>query len=242
MKGNIISAMLTIALSVLCLHSIAQDSTTHKLRLGLTGGYTIVSGNFAKTGYSDLTSGFAANGVNVGLNGNYRIKGNVGIKAVAAYTAFGHKGLQNLGAGFKEDFAVDSVTVYRKGANYSISLLVGPYYDINLDNNWLLSLYATAGLVNTHLAGYQVDLEDNDASSFSQKETSKSTIGINCGTEVHYKLSDHFSVGLSAAYYYSKPNFAIENVNRKNNAGRLITSYNQPVTGINTNLMLSYNL
>lgn len=242
MKGNIISAMLTIALSVLCLHSIAQDSTAHKLRLGLTGGYTIVSGNFTKTDYSDKTSGFAKSGFNIALTGTYKISKHFGAKLIAGYTAFGYHGLQNLGAGFKEDFAVDSVTVYRKGANYSISLLVGPCYDINLNNNWLVSLYATAGLVNTHLAGYQVDLEDNDASSFSQKAAAKSTIGTNCGAEVHYKLSRHFGIGLSAAYYYSKPDFTIENVNRKNNAGRLVTKYNQPVTGINTNLMLSYNL
>lgn len=242
MKRNIISAMLTIALSALCLHSIAQDTIVNKLRLGLTGGYTIVSGNFAKTNYSDASSGFAANGLNVALTGNYKIKGNAGIKAIASYTAFGHRGLQNLGAGFKDDFAVDSVTVYKKGSTYSLSLLIGPYYDIRLKPGWLLSLYATGGIVNTHLAGYRVDLEDNDASSFSQQEASTSTIGINCGGEISYKLNKHLAIGVNAAYYYSKPDFTVDNVNRKNNAGRLITSYNQPVSGLNTNLLLAYTL
>jgi hypothetical protein len=96
------------------------------------------------------------------------------------------------------------------------------------------------GLVHAQLAGYEVLLEDNTDGTFQQKAANTNAIGFQAGTAVRYDLCKHFGVMINLDYYYSKPDFTIENVNRNNNSGRLITNYNEPIAGVNANLSLVY--
>jgi opacity protein-like surface antigen len=244
MKHIILTASIAILMSgsAFAQNEIKESKEAHALIIGVTGGFTSAWGNFTKTDYYYNKSGFAAGEYNLGITGTYIIKKHFGITALAGYQHFGIKGLQNLAAGYKEDFAIDSATVYAKGTNYAINLMAGPYYSITAGKHLFIDIRGLAGLVNAHLAGNKVDVENNVASSFEQKSATANTVGYQLGAAIRYQFSNHFGVMIDAAYYYSKPEFTVENINRANNAGRLITRYNEPIQGTNLNLSFIYQL
>jgi hypothetical protein len=49
------------------------------------------------------------------------------------------------------------------------------------------------------------------------------------------------AINARADYFYTKPDFAIGNSTRNNNAGREITSYNEPLESVNFSLGVSYS-
>jgi hypothetical protein len=208
---------------------------------GVSGGLSLPSGNFAQSDYGNNKSGFATSGFNFGLTGVYFLNKNFGVGGVVSYSKYGFKGAQNLADGYKEAFGVDSATVYIKGDNHSLNIMVGPYYSLPL-KKFNIDYRLLVGLVNASLAGNEVFLEDNPDNTFSQKNAKAATVGIQAGIGARYSLNKNFGVVLNVDYFYSKPSFSIENVNRANEAGRKITTYSEPLMGLNTNLSLVYQL
>ena len=210
--------------------------------IGVTGGLSMPMGNFAKTDYASNKSGFASTGFNAGVTGTYMLSRHWGVTALASYTRFSSAGLENIAAGYVESFAVGDATVRIKDDNHTFSYIVGADYSVAFCHHLSVDLRAMTGLVHAQLAGYEVLLEDNANSTFQQKAATANTIGFQAGAAVKYDFSKHFGVALNLDYFYSKPDFTIENVNRTNNAGRLLTGYNEPIAGINTNISLIYIL
>jgi hypothetical protein len=68
------------------------------------------------------------------------------------------------------------------------------------------------------------------------------TFGTQAGVGFRYNINNNWAVLLNGDYFYSKPDFKIDNVDRNANTGREISNYNQPITGINANLTLCYML
>lgn len=231
-------------------HAMAQNDTilVHDLLLrvkpsvyiSITGGASMPLGNFAKTDYNNSKSGFAATGFNLGINGTYMFSKHWGITGLASYTRYSSAGLENIAGGFVESFAVGDATVKVKDDNHTFSYLVGADYSVSFCHHISVDLRAMTGLVHAQLAGYEVRLEDNTDGTFQQKTATANTIGFQAGAAARYDFCKHVGVALNLDYYYSKPDFTIENVNRTNNAGRLLTSYSEPIAGINANLSLVY--
>lgn len=219
--------------------SMAQDS---RLSLGINGGLSMPSGNFTKTDYSNPASGFAGAGYNLGINGWWKAGKHWGINALVSYHAYSIQGLQNLADGYHNDFAVDSSTISSTGNNYSINVLAGPYYSLPLAKRLSLDGRILAGMTNAHLAGYNVYLEDNTDASFGQKTASATSFATQAGLALRYQLTKQWALALNGDYFYSRPDFTISNTNRANNAGRLISSYNEPITAMNINLTLAYTM
>lgn len=230
----------TISIFIIIITSLVTVSVNAQNYIGITGGFSSVSGNFSKTDYSDLKSGFASSGGNIGITGVYFFSKHFGINALVSYQGYGFKGVQNLADGYKEDFDIDSSTIYIKKNNYTLNFFVGPYYSFPITDNFSIDLRVLLGLTNAHLAGNEVYLEDQADGTFSQKAAAATTLGLQGGAAMKYHLTRHLGLMVNADYYYTKPDFSITNINRYNNAGREINTYNQAISGINLNLSVVY--
>lgn len=245
MKPIINTAIFLLSLagiSPVAAHAQATSAAAPKIQIGITGGVSLPSGNFSKSDYADDKAGFASTGSNFGVTGTYFINKRWGITALVAYHSFSFKGAQNLADGFKEAFDIDSSTVDVNGTNHCINFLAGPYYVLPVAKKLDVTFRAMAGITAAHLAGYQVAVEDQAAATFSQKEASATTFAAQGGLGINYRLTRLFGIGLNVDYFYSKPDFTIDNVNRTNAAGRKIDQYNQPLTAVTTNLTLTYTI
>ncbi len=239
-------AIMSLLFTIICANNAKAQQPNMQDKpgfiFGLTGGLSAPGGNYTKTDFNDPKSGFAGPGFNIGVTGTWFINKNWGINALISYHSYSFKGLQVLADGFKDAFAIDSSTVNTQGSNYSMNFLVGPYYSLPIGKKFSFDSRLLVGLVNAHLAGMQMFFEDQAASTFTQKESTANTFGLQLGIGGRYAISKHSGIMLNIDYFYSKPDFSINYENRNNNAGRWITSYNEPIAGLNTNLTLYYIL
>jgi len=218
----------------------ADHDSTHHLLIAIGGGGSFPGGNFTKTDFSDPKSGFAGSGGNIGISASLPLNKHFGITALVQYQKFSVQGLQTLADSFKEAFAIDSATLYTKGSNYNVNVMVGVYYNEPLSKRLSIEGKALIGLTSAHFAGNQLYFEDQGASTFEQKPATANTVGMRLGADLRYMFTNHFGLELNLAYFYSKPDFSITYDNRNNNAGRWITSYNQPIAGLDAGASIVY--
>ncbi len=221
--------------------SVAQDGTFNKYFIGMSGGYSNLSGNVIKNDYADSSSGYAySNGLNFGLDGGYFIKKNFGIAAVISTSSFSSNGLQTLSDGYQEDFEVDSITLKATGKYSTYNFLVGPIFSF-IKGKFTFNAKVLGGLVYAVTPEYKVDIEDQLEATFYQRSSSTVTYGIQTGLAISYALSNNLGLKIGVDYSYSKPNFSITNENRNINVGRKITEYDQVFSIFNSNLGIVYS-
>ena len=217
----------------------AQKNKTIKTRsneLSFNIGLATPTGNFSKSDYANEGSGYAKSGLHLNLSGTHYFTKNWGIGLLIGYSQFGYKGAMNLADGYKEDSGTDSTTLYTKGSNNSLSILIGPYYKIPAGKHFTVNLNALMGYTNTHLAGFQVFYEDALENSMTQKKSSGGGFAFQLGISGNYKISNRLFIKAGADYFYSKPTINIEYENYVVNSGRRISTYNEPVAGINASV------
>ena len=213
-----------------------------KFTVGLNGGASVPTGNFAKGDYSDETSGFAKTGGQFNLTGTYHLSDHFGITLLLGYSSFGHNGTQSLADGYKEDSGTDSTTLYSKGSNYSVSFLIGPSYRFHPGKKLFIDARALIGYVNTHLAGFQIFYEDYTTNSMSQNPASAGAFGFQGGIGIGYQISNSWAVHVNGDYFTSRPNFNITYDDFVVNSGRKLKTYDQPVSGFNVTVGVSYSI
>lgn len=261
MKKNL--ATICVAISIMCtsMHTNGQDmkssdaSSGKNFMIGITGGYTSLSGDLAKTDYkatmpngqpSYPPSGFAGPGYNLGITGTWFLNRNFGICALVSYQNYSVKGIQNIAQGFQVDFFVDSSTGFNEGHASAVNVLVGPYYTLPLSDKLSIDSRWLVGLVDATLGGWKVILTDGGISHPDTPPTQDvahaNTFGLQVGLGLRYKINNKWGIMLGGDYYYSQPNFTITNEHRNTPIGREITSYNEAITGVNGNLTLCYIL
>lgn len=208
--------------------------------IGITGGYARTGGNLIQNDYSNPASGYAnPSGINLGIDGAYYFHKNIGIGGMFSGTGFNCKGLQTLSDGYKEDFDVDSSTVYAKGRYSTLNFLVGPYFSFPV-NKLTIDFRAMGGMVLARTPQFQVDLEDQKDVTFYQNSSSAATFGFQLGAGLRYSVYKNLAIKLSGDFFYSRPDFKITNENRMVNAGRLIMEYKQPISGWYLNFGIAY--
>ncbi|WPV64598.1 MULTISPECIES: hypothetical protein [unclassified Chitinophaga] len=237
------SILSLLSISIL---SDAQDKkptkTGGKSFIAVTGGLSTVGGNYAKGDYYNSQSGFAKTGFNLGITGACFFKNsNWGIGGHFFYTHYGFNNSQGMAEGYKEDFDIDSSTVYIKGQNQNLNFLIGPYYNFSF-GKLSLDIHALAGLTHATLPGNEVYLEDGIGNQLIQKKSTASVLGLEGGFNLKYAITQHFGVLIGANYNYAKPNFKVVNENRNVNAGRKIDKYNEAIAGIQGNIGVFYSL
>jgi len=221
--------------------STTSSDSDGKLSVDLTAGAAFVSGNFIKSDYADSTSGFA-NSMGLVIQGKlkYKLSNSLAIQLAVNSCNYGLHDIKNLSDGYLSDFDVDSTTVTVKGTYQNWNVLVGPSYSISLGTNMKFDLHVLAGISTLRIPEIKVDLEDQLAATFYQKQASGLGFGLLAGLDIRYAFTDHLGLVLNADYLMSKPNVSIENENRTNTAGRYLSSYQQSIGGIQTRLGLSY--
>jgi hypothetical protein len=241
-----IKILLVALLSCASFAGLAQKGTAF---VGIDGGISLPMGNWSKSnyivntqGYSNDPSGFA-NKAGIGsLDGAYFFSRYIGVGALVSYATYNIKDLDVLSGGYRESFDVDRVTT--TASSYKmLNVLAGLYFNFPVISKWSVTARALAGITDASTPEITVDVEDGgvDDGTFEQKQSNKTAFALNGGIGIRYKILKCFAINLRGDYFYSKPDFKIENTERHNSAGRLVNEYSQPLSGINVSLGVAYS-
>ena len=231
----------TLAVLFFSFSSMAQKGPSF---IGVSGGISFPTGNWAKTNFISSTtnylndpSGFADKGGFGSIDGAWFFSRHFGIGALFSYGTHKTKNLNTLSAGYQDSFDVDQVTTTANSYK-TWSLMPGLYFDQRIWKKLSFTARALAGITHTSTPTISVDVEDggNDDGTFEQKSASKTAFGFDGGIGLRYAVIKCLSINLRGDYFYSKPDFTIENTQRQNAAGRLVSDYNQALAGFNISL------
>jgi opacity protein-like surface antigen len=242
-KIAIVVFVLVLSVSI-SLNAVAQKGSSF---IGITGGLSIPTGNWAKSNFVSSVSGFvsdpsgyAKKGAISGVEGAYFFSKHFGIGALANYATY-KTNIKPLSDGYQDSFDVDQVTTTASG--YKIwNFMPGLYFDLPVCKKLAVTARALAGISHATTPSIAVDVEDggNDDGTFEQKEASKTAFAFDLGAGLSYRIVKCVAINLKADYFNTKPDFTIENTQRVNSAGRRIDSYNQPLAAINVSLGVAY--
>ncbi len=219
--------------------------------LSLSGGVSLPTGNWSKTssatslmsinGTVDDKSGYAKAGAFGALDGAYFFSKHFGIGGMFKYGTYSLKGVDSLSQGYEESFDVD--TTRTTPTNYKIwTIMPGIYYTAVLDPKLSFMARALAGIAHATTPQIIVTIEDGGVfdTPVEQYSATKTSFAWDVGVGLRYKIAKSFAIGLNADYFYTKPDFQIQNSQRPNNAGREVTEYNQPLSSVNFSLGIAY--
>jgi opacity protein-like surface antigen len=237
MKKIILVAIATV---FSCSQSVAQDEIKSKSFIGLTGGYSKLSGNLTKNDYDNEKSGYSNSaGYNMGIEGAYFFHKYIGIGGIFSQSSFYTKGIQTMSDGYKDAFDVDSTTVSVSGKYSFTNFFVGPYFSYPC-KKFTFDARLVGGLTHGVTPQFKIDLEDQLNATFYQDAAKANAFGMQAGIGVRYSIIKNLCVKINIDYYYAKPDFKITNENRVVVAGRLVTEYKEPITMLCLNFGLAY--
>jgi opacity protein-like surface antigen len=237
---------LLVAFLLIIQNLVAQNNS--KSFIGLSGGLSAPVGNFAKAdagtfGNWNNTSGFAKTGYSVGVEGAWFFLPNIGIGGSITYSdhgALNNKDVNTLASSYQEAFDVDQAAVSTSRRYQALNAMVGPYLSLPY-KKFNFEVRAMAGILKS-FSTPEVDIVLTDASinyPFSQKSSTASAFGWQTGLGLRYALTEKFSLTIRGDYFHSN-GITIENTNRNNSAGRLVT--NQPMSWINGSMGIAYSI
>lgn len=234
----------------LCI-SLATFAQKGSSFIEIDGGVSLPLGNWSKvTNASTLeslngtktdNSGYAKTGGFFSVDGAWFFSRYFGIGGMFKYGSYGLKGVDSLSQGYEESFDVDttrtSVTNYRMW-----SILPGLYFKLPLAKKFSLTARALAGIADTRTPEITVGIEDGGIEDppAVQYSASKISFAADLGAGLNYNIRKNIAIDARADYFYTQPDFTIGNSTRNNNAGREITSYDQPLESVNFSLGVSY--
>ncbi|HEV3223457.1 MAG TPA: outer membrane beta-barrel protein [Puia sp.] len=237
-----------IIASLYSLNAFAQEKDN--VFFGLNGGISMPFGNWSQsklivnsTNFVNDPSGFAANGSVFALDGGWYFSKHFAIGAMINYASYKIKDLGTLSSGYQQSFDVDSV--HTTAGSYTIfNFLPGIYFNYPIAKKLSVSARALAGITSATTPNIAVAVYDGGIydGTFEQKSATKSAFGFDLGAGLGYSITKSWAVNLRADYFYSKPDFTINNTLRQNRAGRLVTEYNQPLTSMNYSFGVAYIL
>jgi len=240
-----------IIISLFSKVSFAQDASSAKSFIEISGGISNPTGNFASSALTNdiqssysSTDGYAKLGSHFAINGAWYITPHFGVGGTISTSSYSVN-VNALANEIINSFDCDSATASARNYN-TISILVGPYYALQF-GHLTIEARLLGGITNTttpdfimqaiNLAGGSDPIS---ISTFVQKSGAANAFGFDGGLALKYALINHLGIVLRADYFYSKPNLSFDNIGRQNNTGRLVTSYNQPIAGINATLGVAY--
>ena len=239
--SKIITSIVVLGIS---LSSFAQKGPSF---IGITGGVSLPTGNWGKanfvssvSGFVSDPSGYAKNGGIGGVEGAWFFSKHFGIGALANYATY-KTNIKPLSDGYQDSFDVDQVTT--SANSYKIwNFMPGLYFNIPVWKKLAVTARALAGVSHATTPDISVDVVDSDIDdgTFEQKSASKTAFAFDFGAGLSYPVMKCLAISVKADFFDTKPNFSIENTSRQNSAGRLINSYNQPLTAVNVSLGVAY--
>jgi hypothetical protein len=217
----------------------------------IDGGASFPMGNWGKTstasslmsiqGTINDTHGYANIGVFGALDGAWFFSKHFGIGGMFKYGTYSLKGVDSLSQGYEESFDVD--TTRTTPTHYTMwSILPGLYFDLPLAKKLSLTARGLVGIAHSTTPQIVVTIEDGGVfdTPIEQYSASQASFAFNLGAGLRYRITNCLGIGLRADYFYTKPDFTINNSSRVNNAGREVKEYNQPLESINLSLGIAY--
>jgi opacity protein-like surface antigen len=236
------SYTLLLLSSILSFNVSAQDKAANYI--GISGGISAPTGEYSSTntgtfGNWNNTSGFAKTGFNLGLEGAYHFLPKIGIAGIVNFSDHGrlsNSDAQKLGASYTDAFAVDYSTVSTQGRYQTINLFVGPCFSLPVQKVTFEARILGGLTQNLSSPEIYVTLEDNP-NGFKQKSSSHNAFGWQAGIGVHYRLTEKIAISIREDYFETS-GIKIDNENRNNAAGRLVTK--QTMSWINGSVGIAY--
>lgn len=249
-------SILLISISFISENVWSQSATSQvgnlipKSFIEFSGGASIPMGYFAAkdasgpiSGSYSTPSGFAMTGNHFALDGAFFFSPHIGLGASLSTSSFSIN-TKTIAAGYLENYDCDSASVKARSYNI-INLLVGPYFSfpfgkITIDLRVLggISRTQTPDIIGTVINQYTGPTEGS-TSTFVQTSGVANAFAFQAGLGIRYNICGHFILSARGDYFYSKPDLSFDNINRSN-TGRILTSYNQPIFGLNTAFGIGY--
>lgn len=217
----------------------------------IDGGISLPLGNWGKTATaSSLMSikgtvndvhGWANIGGFGSIDGAWFFSKHFGLGGMFKYGTHGLKDVDSLSQGYEESFDVD--TTRTTPTHYTLwSIMPGIYYDLHLVKKLNLTARALVGIAHASTPRITCTIEDGGVFDVPivQYAASKTAFAADLGAGLSYDVTKCLSIDLRADYFYTKPDFAINNAPRLNNAGREVDNYDQPLESINVSLGVAY--
>ena len=242
MKTRLILICITFVITV---STFAQDKA--KNFIGFTVGASIPLGDFAKSETGAFnnwnnSAGFAKTGVAVGVEGAYYFLRKIGLGGTIYFSdhgGFSKSDVAKLGDSYTDAFGVDESTVSTTGRYRSLNVMVGPYFSFPM-NKFTVDVRLMGGLLKSFSTPEMtVQLEDNTESKFTQASSTSSAFGWQAGAGLRYSLTDKIGL-VFRADYFSSSGVTVDNENRTNSAGRMVTK--QPISWVNSSIGISFPL
>jgi len=219
--------------------------------IGFNGGVSFPTGNWGKASTAtSLTSlegtvgdisGYANRNGFFTIDGAWSFSKHFALGGMFKYGSYNLHGMDSLSYGYEQSFDVDTTRLTH--TDYKIwNIMPGLYYQLQIAKK--LSLTAR-GLIGISIASTpQINVTIEDGGVFDppviQYSSSKTSFAFDGGIGLRYRITKCLAINLNGDYFYTKPDFVINNSPRVNNAGREIYGYNQPLTSINTSLGIAY--
>ncbi len=214
--------------------------------IGFTSGLSSPVGDFSKADPGAFnnwnnSTGFAKTGFSVGVEGAYYFLPKIGLGGSIYYSehgGFSKNDAAKLGDSYTDAFGVDQSTVSTTGSYRSLNVMVGPYFSFPL-KKFTIDMRVMGGLLKSISTPVMtVELEDQTEATFKQLSSPASAFGWQVGAGFRYALTDKLGLTFRSDYFSSN-GVSVENQNRANTAGRLVTR--QPMAWVNSSVGISFS-
>jgi hypothetical protein len=188
--------------------SILGYTQSTRQYLGLTVGPSFPLSDFAKTDFSDSTSGFAKTGINLKFVYSYRIANNFGIQAHFVYNTNDINN-NSLTKEANKIFPGYSFSAYSKRPWSSGGVYAGPFVRIPFNDDFSWDIRAMIGLAGAYSPQFTINgivPETNQKTQYYREFAKTFGIGFSFGTGFKYRIKNYLLL-LNADYYYSNLNF-----------------------------------
>jgi opacity protein-like surface antigen len=242
------SIKIVLSIVAVCIAATSVAQQKGQSFIGINGGISFPLDNWGKSatvvsinGTVTDPDGYANTGGFGALDGAYFFSKHFGIGGLLSYGTYSLKNVAALSQGYQESFDVD--TTRTTPTNYTqFNFLPGIYFNSAIAKKLSFTARALAGISSATTPKITVSIEDGGVFDppLVQESASKSAFAFDLGAGLSYALKKCLALNLNADYFYTKPDFTIDNTARNNNAGREITEYNQPLDAVNISLGIAY--
>jgi opacity protein-like surface antigen len=240
--------LFTILFTGLTIAGFAQNAPSF---IEVGGGVSFPTGNWSKTSTaSSLMSiegtindphGYAKPGGFGFAEGGWFFSKHFGVGLMFRTGTYNLKGLDSLSQGYEESFDVDTTKTH--ATHYTMwSITPALYYYTALSKRFAFTAKAMVGIVHASTPQFTVNIIDGGVPDppVVQESASATALAFGLGAGLRYQVYKCLALDLKADYLYSKPDFTITNEGRNNNAGREVSSYNQPMAPVSVSLGIAY--
>jgi hypothetical protein len=232
--------LLTAALFMLiAFNARAQDTNSDgdqpaklKSYISIFGGQSSPFGDFKKTDYSNVKSGFAKKGLVLGIDGAVYFYKHFAVGYTISKQDQGNLTFdddQKLSQGYTDDFKADGSTVTADKRYRSYNILLGPQYTF-VYHRFSFDLRASAGVIKstaTPSLDVEIDGVKAQTATFNQLSSKGTAFAYGGSAALKFNMGAGWGLMLKGNYIDSKGP-KITTTNRTSNLGRIVTQ--QPMT------------